>query len=560
MFSFDDYREIIRIIKATGRHANYADALGKDRFIIMRHDVEYSVERAYELARVEQSMDFVSTYFFQWTNNSYNILSKRNMDMIKDMHERGQHIGLHFALNGMTDMSEIRKRIRKEIEILSEMFGFAIREFSIHRPSKDVLRENIKLVVMFAVTLVILLILSPMVTAILILTFLLMFLLPATIGRCLEKRQDRVSAQMAAFTEKLKDILSGYEVLRSYDRIEAAKYRFQEENEEEIRVRFRAARLFALNEGLSDTLAVLSTITVIFVSAYLVLIGQITMGTLLALVQLSSSFMAPVMLLMQNVPRIQSMKAVIARLNSYAEDDPAVKPLPLELPSFEKGIELDGASFSYDGEQTVLADITMRIDKGGKYAVMGPSGCGKTTLIKLLLGYFEDYGGSIRYDGRELRALDMDKIAGIISVIHQNVYLFNLSVRENILLFEEFDEAALAEAVEKSGVSLFIDEKEGGLDHGAGENGALLSGGQRQRVALARALIRRAPFVILDEGTSALDRKTACEIESRLLEDEELTLLTITHNPDPQLMRRYDGIYRMNDGRLENCTKTFYTE
>lgn len=422
------------------------------------------------------------------------------------------------------------------------------------------LLNTFKLVVMFAVTLVILLILSPMVTAILILTFLLMFLLPATIGRCLEKRQDRVSAQMAAFTEKLKDILSGYEVLRSYDRIEAAKYRFQEENEEEIRVRFRAARLFALNEGLSDTLAVLSTITVIFVSAYLVLIGQITMGTLLALVQLSSSFMAPVMLLMQNVPRIQSMKAVIARLNSYAEDDPAVKPLPLELPSFEKEIELDGASFSYDGEQTVLADITMRIDKGGKYAVMGPSGCGKTTLIKLLLGYFEDYGGSIRYDGRELRALDMDKIAGIISVIHQNVYLFNLSVRENILLFEEFDEAALAEAVEKSGVSLFIDEKEGGLAHGTGENGALLSGGQRQRVALARALIRRAPFVILDEGTSALDRKTACEIESRLLEDEELTLLTITHNPDPQLMRRYDGIYRMNDGRLENCTKTFYTE
>ncbi len=422
------------------------------------------------------------------------------------------------------------------------------------------LLNTFKLVVMFAVTLVILLILSPMVTAILILTFLLMFLLPATIGRCLEKRQDRVSAQMAAFTEKLKDILSGYEVLRSYDRIEAAKYRFQEENEEEIRVRFRAARLFALNEGLSDTLAVLSTIMVIFVSAYLVLIGQITMGTLLALVQLSSSFMAPVMLLMQNVPRIQSMKAVIARLNSYVEDDPAVKPLPLELPSFEKEIELDGASFSYDGEQTVLADITMRIDKGGKYAVMGPSGCGKTTLIKLLLGYFEDYGGSIRYDGRELRALDMDKIAGIISVIHQNVYLFNLSVRENILLFEEFDEAALAEAVEKSGVSLFIDEKEGGLDHGAGENGALLSGGQRQRVALARALIRRAPFVILDEGTSALDRKTACEIESRLLEDEELTLLTITHNPDPQLMRRYDGIYRMNDGRLENCTKTFYTE
>lgn len=145
MFSYEDYKEIIRIVKGTGRACGYADAFGKDRFIIMRHDVEYSVERAYQLAKVEQSMDFISTFFFQWTNNSYNILSRRNMDMIKDMHERGQHIGLHFALNGMTDMTQIRKRIKMEMEILSEMFGFEITEFSIHRPSKDVLRENIKL-------------------------------------------------------------------------------------------------------------------------------------------------------------------------------------------------------------------------------------------------------------------------------------------------------------------------------------------------------------------------------------------------------------------------------
>ena len=145
MFSYDDYKEMIRIIQSTGRYCCYADALGRDKFVIMRHDVEYSVERAYQMARVEQSMDFASTFFFQWTNNTYNILSRRNMDMIKDMHERGQHIGLHFALNGMTDMQQIRKRIKMEMEILSEMFGFEITEFSIHRPSKDVLRENIKM-------------------------------------------------------------------------------------------------------------------------------------------------------------------------------------------------------------------------------------------------------------------------------------------------------------------------------------------------------------------------------------------------------------------------------
>lgn len=145
MFSYDDYKEIIRIIQSTGRHAGYREALHRDHFIIMRHDVEYSVERAYELSKVEESMDFTSAYFFQWTNNSYNILSRKNMDMLKDMHERGHEIGLHYALNGMTDMEQIRKQIRKEMEILSTMFGFTVDTFSVHRPSKDILRENIKL-------------------------------------------------------------------------------------------------------------------------------------------------------------------------------------------------------------------------------------------------------------------------------------------------------------------------------------------------------------------------------------------------------------------------------
>ena len=145
MFSFNDYKEIIRIIKSTDRYMDYHKALTSDKFILMRHDVEYSVERAYELAKVESSMDFTSTFFFQWTNNSYNILSRKNKDLIKDMHERGHSIGLHFALNGMTDMEQIRKQIAKEMEILNMMFEFKIDTFSIHRPSKDVLRENIKL-------------------------------------------------------------------------------------------------------------------------------------------------------------------------------------------------------------------------------------------------------------------------------------------------------------------------------------------------------------------------------------------------------------------------------
>ncbi|MDE6888892.1 MAG: ABC transporter ATP-binding protein [Eubacterium sp.] len=181
------------------------------------------------------------------------------------------------------------------------------------------LLSTFELIVMFTATLGLLIALSPLVTVILVFGLLLMFLVPAGIGHLLEKRQDCVSKQMSVFTGKLKELFSGYEVLKSYNRIENTILRFQDENEKEIHTRFKAARLFALNDGLSDTLSVLSTIAVIFVSAYLVLIGHITMGTLLALVQLSGSFMAPVILLMQNIPKIQSMKPVITRLNQYAE-------------------------------------------------------------------------------------------------------------------------------------------------------------------------------------------------------------------------------------------------
>ena len=420
------------------------------------------------------------------------------------------------------------------------------------------LLSTFELIIMFAATLGLLIVLSPLVTVILVAALLLMFLIPAGIGQMLEKRQDGVSKQMCVFTGRLKEIFSGYEVLKSYNRIENTILRFQEENEKEIHTRFQAARLFALNEGLSDTLSVLSTIAVIFVSAYLVLIGHITMGTLLALVQLSSSFMAPVILLMQNIPKIQSMKPVITRLNQYAECD-SIKSQGEEIPAFHHSIEFQNVSFSYSPDKNLLSDITFKLEKGKKYVIMGESGCGKSTLLKLLTGYLDDYQGAIFYDGQELKTLNHNMINTLSAVIHQNVYLFHESIRDNILLHEEFTEQELADAVEKSGVSMFLSDKEGGLDYMVGENGGALSGGQKQRITLARALIRHAPLLILDEGTSALDKKTAYEIENGLLKNKDITLLTITHNPNTDLMMLYDEIYYMENGKLEKQSESVYT-
>jgi hypothetical protein len=111
----------------------------------MRHDVEFSVERAYNLAVFEHTKNFHSTYFFQLTNNAYNILSKRNKDLISEMINMGHKVGLHFHLNGMTDIGKIKTQIKKEIEIMASMLEVEIDSFSIHRPTTDVLRNTIKL-------------------------------------------------------------------------------------------------------------------------------------------------------------------------------------------------------------------------------------------------------------------------------------------------------------------------------------------------------------------------------------------------------------------------------
>ena len=143
MFSYEDYSRIVNIIKDSKRQKTYLEAINSDDFIIMRHDVEYSVERAYRLSRLEDKLDFKSTYYFQWTNNTYNLLSKINLEMIHEMHKEGHEIGLHYALNGLTDMQEIRRRIKMEIKALSELLEFDITSFSVHRPTKEILRENI---------------------------------------------------------------------------------------------------------------------------------------------------------------------------------------------------------------------------------------------------------------------------------------------------------------------------------------------------------------------------------------------------------------------------------
>lgn len=403
--------------------------------------------------------------------------------------------------------------------------------------------------VAFIATIGILLYLSPLVTGCLFVSMLLIFIVPSIFGKKLESKQMNLSNKLTSFTTVIKDMLSGYDVIKSYNLKKDAFKEFEGENVELAKTKFEADKLLVINETLSQLLGMGTQFVAVFLSAYLVLKGNITMGTLIAIVQLSGSFIQPVIMIMSYTPKITSMASVIKRLDDISNYKDS-SFIGSENPSFESSIEISNVNFAYEDNKNILENVDLKIKKNKKYAIVGPSGCGKSTLAKLMLGYYADYSGEIKYDNKEIRNVNIEKINKMISIIHQNVYMFDKNIKDNICLYEKFSYDNINNILELSGADKFINELEEGLDYFVGENGNNLSGGQRQRIAIARALIQQTPILVLDEGTSAIDMQTGYDIENRLLNLDNLTLITITHKMSQELLSLYDEIIFMEDGKV----------
>lgn len=409
--------------------------------------------------------------------------------------------------------------------------------------------EVVQYTVIFISSFVLMIYFDVIVTIVVFVAITLMFLVPSLLGKELEKRQNTLSSQLADFTTKLKDILSGFEIIKSYSMKQYVIQKFDKENSDTIHTKYSVDKLFALNEGLSSFLALMVQIVVLFLSAYFIITERITVGTLLGMVQVSSNLANPLIMIFTNIPKIKSIQPIIEKLTVLSKYELNEVPKK-QSATFNSVVSISSLSFAYEKQNRVLDKINLHIEKGKKYVIVGKSGCGKTTLVKLLAGYYTEYSGKILYDNTDLSMMNENDIVQLSSIIHQNIYMFNESVYDNICLHEDYSKESIDKAVKASGLNDVIEKLPEGLLYEAGENGSNLSGGQKQRIAVARALIRNKPILILDEGTSAIDMQTAYDIENHLLKIEGLTIITITHNLKKELLELYDNIIYMENGEI----------
>jgi ATP-binding cassette, subfamily B, bacterial len=371
-------------------------------------------------------------------------------------------------------------------------------------------------------------------------------LIPVLFGKKVSILKNAYSTNLGNFTTKVKDIFSGFEVVKSFNIEGKIKEEYNKSNHLLEDSKYKFSALSAIVQVSSMSFGFLMFFAAMGIGTYLIILGVITVGAMLAAVQLMNNIVNPIVNISDRLNRLKSIKLIEEKflqiINAKKQADTG-----LEKISFEKEIKFDKVEFSY-GDRKTLKGVSLTFAKGKKYAIVGGSGSGKSTILKLLLRYYENFTGDISIDGIQHKVIRKEAIYKLVSIIQQNVFMFDSSIRDNIALFQDYDDGKVQRAVELSGLKDLVDSLQDGISSGVGENGCNLSGGEKQRVAIARALIKNTPILVLDEATSALDNETSYSIENSMLNLPDLTCLVVTHKLMEEVLRKYDGIVAVKDG------------
>lgn len=369
-----------------------------------------------------------------------------------------------------------------------------------------------------------------------------------TAGNRLTEQEKEISKKNERFVSIVNELLSGFPVIKSFRAETQASRLFSQRNEQAEEAKKNKRRTEQLISLLANDAGIIAQMGIFLAGAWLAISGKgVTAGVVIVFVQLMNYILNPI----SQVPLLWSnRKAAIALMEKLSDalSENVREEGREKLNGFSEKIEVKDLTYGYEPESHVLKDLDVQFDAGKSYAIVGGSGSGKSTLLNLLMGSSSNYQGEICIDGVSIKNIESESLYQLMTSVQQNVFVFNDTIRNNVTMFHEFSDKEVTLALERSGLSEFIEKR--GEEFVCGENGANLSGGERQRISIARALLRKSPILLVDEATAALDAATARAVSFSILNLVGMTRIVVTHRLEEAILRRYDKILVMKNGTI----------
>lgn len=406
----------------------------------------------------------------------------------------------------------------------------------------------IELLFCFLGALIMMLYYSPMMLVLAVALSFLPVAVSMTAGNRLTEQEKEISKKNERFVSIVNELLSGFPVIKSFRAETQASRLFSQRNEQAEEAKKNKRRTEQLISLLANDAGIIAQMGIFLAGAWLAISGKgVTAGVVIVFVQLMNYILNPI----SQVPLLWSnRKAAIALMEKLSDalSENVREEGREKLNGFSEKIEVKDLTYGYEPESHVLKDLDVQFDAGKSYAIVGGSGSGKSTLLNLLMGSSSNYQGEICIDGVSIKNIESESLYQLMTSVQQNVFVFNDTIRNNVTMFHEFPDKEVTLALERSGLSEFIEKR--GEEFVCGENGANLSGGERQRISIARALLRKSPILLVDEATAALDAATARAVSFSILNLVGMTRIVVTHRLEEAILRRYDKILVMKNGTI----------
>lgn len=402
--------------------------------------------------------------------------------------------------------------------------------------------------VMFTGAFVMMLLYSPLLTLIVVLLLILPVIASAMVGNKMEAAELTVSKKNETLTDTIKEIIGGFSVVKSFKAEKAVLQFFLKSNTAVEDAKCKKSKIAIVIGTISSMAGITAQMGVFIAGAYLAISGKgVTPGIAMAFVNLMNFLLQPIAAL----PEIfASRKASVALMDKLCDllNKNVAKEKDEVIDTLKQGITVQNLSFGYKEDEDILKGLNLSLEEGKSYALVGASGCGKSTLLNLFLSAYDSYDGKIYYDNHELRNISSEALYDVVSVIQQNVVIFNATLRDNITMFRDIPKEEVDRVIDAAGLRSFVEEH--GEDYLCGENGNLLSGGERQRISIARSLLRKVSVLLVDEATAALDKQTAHQVSNAILDIEDVMKVVITHSLEENLLARFDEIIVLKSGEV----------